>query len=380
MMENTEKIIPVHLNQNSYDIYVGTGNLTKIAEYLENCCPGYKHVAIITDENVEPLYGIPAGEILSQTGREVDICVVPAGEESKSVEMTHLLWQQLTENGLDRKSVILAVGGGVVGDLAGFVAATLFRGLRFVQVPTTLLAHVDSSVGGKVGINIPQGKNLVGAFLQPQGVFIDLHTLKTLDARQFQAGMAEVVKYGVILDAEFFAFLENNTEKINARDNSVMTSIITRCCEIKAQIVQHDERETTGERALLNFGHTYAHVIETLCGFGTILHGEAVGMGMLAATRLAVRITQKSSLPASQKHEITSDILSLYHRLENLLKKLHIPTEFPILESEKILHVMLHDKKTLNGKCRFILPQKIGSCSFQTVDDTDTIIAAIYSL
>lgn len=362
---NSPKTVRVALDSNPYDILIGENTLATAADCLQRWCGECRHVALITDENVEPLYAIPVADALVEAGIETDVCVVPAGEESKCVELADTLWQQLVESGADRQTVVVAVGGGVVGDLAGFVAATLNRGVRFVQIPTTLLAQVDSSVGGKVGINIPQGKNLVGAFLQPEGVLIDMHTLTTLDARQYAAGLAEVVKYGVILDADFFAFLEQNADAVNARDPGVLAHVIARCCELKAMIVREDERETTGRRALLNYGHTFAHAIEKLSGYGHFLHGEAVGIGMIAAARLACILAGE-----------TPELRDLEARQLALWQRLGIPTDFPPLEPNAVLAAMLHDKKTVAGDYRFILPVRMGECVIQTVTDRDAILQA----
>lgn len=372
-MNPHEKTVRVALARNPYDILIGENTLAAVAEYLERWCGECRHVALITDENVEPLYAIPVADALVEAGIETDVCVVPAGEESKCVELADTLWQQLIESGADRQTVVVAVGGGVVGDLAGFVAATLNRGVRFVQIPTTLLAQVDSSVGGKVGINIPQGKNLVGAFLQPEGVLVDMHTLTTLDARQYSAGLAEVVKYGVILDADFFAFLEQHAEAVNARDPAVLAHVIARCCELKAMIVREDERETTGRRALLNYGHTYAHAIEKLSGYGHFLHGEAVGIGMIAAARLARILAEHALL---QHTEELPGLRDLEARQIALWQRLGIPTDFPKLDPNAVLAAMLHDKKTVAGEYRFILPTQLGECVLRSVSDRDAILEA----
>ncbi len=362
-MHSSEKTVRVALERNPYDIIIGADVLAAAPAYVRQWCPESEHAVLITDENVEPLYGMAVAEALAEAGVEVDMCVVPAGEESKCVEMADMLWQQLIESGADRKTVIVALGGGVVGDLAGFVAATLNRGVPFVQIPTTLLAQVDSSVGGKVGINIPQGKNLVGAFLQPHGVLVDMNTLATLDDRQYRAGLAEVVKYGVILDADFFAYLERNADALNARDAAVLAHVIARCCALKAMIVCEDERETTGRRALLNYGHTYGHAVETLSGYGHVLHGEAVGIGMTAAVRLACVLAE------------TPELRDLEARQLALLKTLGIPTDFPPLDPDAVLDAMLHDKKTVAGVCRFVLPRRLGECALQTVADRDAMRA-----
>jgi len=242
--------------------------------------------------------------------------------------------------------VVVAVGGGVVGDLAGFVAATYGRGLPFVQVPTTLLAQVDSSVGGKVGINLPGAKNMVGAFWQPRGVIIDTATLATLPEREYLSGLAEVVKYGVILDAEFFGWLEQHADKIVARSPQELTHLISRCCELKAQVVAADEREESGVRAVLNYGHTFAHAIETVTGYGHFLHGEAVSLGMCRAARLAVLLGRVNEAFVTRQRE--------------LLVALKLPVEMPDLSADELLAAMQRDKKTEHGKLRFVLPDRLG--------------------
>ncbi|MDO4570356.1 MAG: 3-dehydroquinate synthase [Planctomycetia bacterium] len=352
----TPFIVPVALKENAYGILVGNNILSNLGYYFSEWTPAARHAFVISDENVEPLYALSVADALAKAGVDVDLCIVEPGEESKSIEVAQMLWERLIECGADRNGVVVAVGGGVVGDLAGFVAATLNRGMPFIQVPTTLLALVDSSVGGKTGVNLPQGKNLVGAFWQPKGVLADMQTLHTLDDRQFRAGLAEVVKYGVILDANFFAFLEQNVPRIKQRDEETLARIISRCCELKAQIVCEDERETTGRRAILNYGHTFGHAVEKLCGFGTYLHGEAVGIGMEFATRLALKMTPSNK-----------DLLDLASRQTALLRALSIPTESPEMRREEVLRIIRHDKKTTDGAFRFVLPLKLGECCVKTV-------------
>ena len=248
--------------------------------------------------------------------------------------------------GADRKSVVIAVGGGVVGDLAGFIAATFGRGVAFVQVPTTLLAHVDSSVGGKVGVNLPQAKNMVGAFWQPRGVLIDIAALDTLPDREYRAGLAEVVKYGVIMDSEFFNYLEQNTDAINSRQPDVLCRMIERCCQLKADVVENDEREETGLRAILNYGHTFCHAVESVAGYGRYLHGEAVSIGMLCASRLAELLGR-----------VDPDVSE---RQRALLAALQLPLEIEGLDDDALVQSMLQDKKVEHGQLRFVLPDRIG--------------------
>jgi 3-dehydroquinate synthase len=267
------------------------------------------------------------------------------------------------EHGTDRKSIVVAVGGGVIGDLAGFIAATYARGLAFVQVPTSLLAHVDSSVGGKVGVNLPGAKNMVGAFWQPLGVLIDTQVLDTLPAREYRAGLAEVVKYGVIVDADFFAYLEQHVDEINDRTPEVLRCVIARCCRLKADVVENDERETLGLRAVLNYGHTFAHAIEAEAGYGQFLHGEAVSIGMVAASRLAERLGRIDS--------------ELTRRQHALLVRLGLPVEMPDIASDTLLAAMQRDKKVAHGRLRFILPARMGHVELVADVPQDEVRAAM---
>ena len=244
------------------------------------------------------------------------------------------------------KSIVVALGGGVIGDLAGFAAATYGRGIPFVQVPTTLLAQVDSSVGGKTGINLPAAKNMVGAFWQPAGVLIDIETLFTLPEREYFAGMAEVVKYGMILDEAFLAYLEGQVEAVHAREPDVLQEIVAKCCRYKADVVEADEREETGRRAILNYGHTFCHAIESVAGYGEFLHGEAVSIGMLCASRLAELLGRVDRAVTERQHR--------------LLSQLKLPVDVPDLDREQLLNVMQRDKKVEHGKLRFVLPSRIG--------------------
>jgi 3-dehydroquinate synthase len=252
----------------------------------------------------------------------------------------------MLDEGADRQSVVIAVGGGVVGDLAGFVAATFARGLAFFQVPTTLLAQVDSSVGGKTGINLPGAKNMVGAFWQPAGVLIDVQTLATLPDREFRAGLAEVVKYGVILDSEFFAYLEQHADEINRRDQTALMHIVARSCRLKADVVEADERETTGLRSVLNYGHTFCHALEAATGYETLLHGEAVAIGMHCAARLAERLGRVDETFVARQHA--------------LLTAFGLPVAVPDVEASELVRFMRRDKKAVAGHLRFVLPTRIG--------------------
>jgi 3-dehydroquinate synthase len=337
----------VALAERSYDIQIDRGNLARLADFVQQrlkCA----HAVVMTDANVAPIHAKSAAASLSAGGIHTDLLTVAAGEASKSVAQAQQLWNDLARLKSDRKTVVVAVGGGVVGDLAGFVAATYARGLQFVQVPTTLLAQVDSSVGGKVGINLPAAKNIVGAFWQPAGVLIDLDCLVTLPEREFRAGLAEVVKYGVILDDGFFTYLEQHIQQLNSRDSQTLEHIVTRSCQLKAETVRRDEREETGARAILNYGHTFCHAIETVTGYNRFLHGEAVAMGMVCASRLAEALGRIDA--------------TVTKRQKALLDQLRLPTEVPgDVDPGHLLAAMQIDKKAEQGRLRFILPRQLGA-------------------
>ena len=344
---NTDKtIVHVDLSERTYDIEIAAGNLSGAGRFVRSRCDA-QYAIVITDEHVEFPHAEAVGNSLLESDMDVDILIAEAGEPSKSVTVAETMWENLVDLGTDRKTIVLAVGGGVIGDLAGFVAATFARGLSFFQVPTTLLAQVDSSVGGKVGINLPGGKNMVGAFWQPRGVLIDTDVLRTLPDREYRAGLAEVVKYGVILDPEFFAYLENSLDGLKQRAPDVMRYIVARSCELKAAVVQQDERETTGHRAILNFGHTFCHAIETVSGYDQLLHGEGVSIGMVCAARLAGAMERVDD--------------SFVSRLRDLLVQLELPVDVPDLDHDKLLAAMQRDKKAEHGQLRFVLPTRIGN-------------------
>jgi 3-dehydroquinate synthase len=309
------------------------------------------NVVLITDANVQPLHGTMVAGSLTDAGATVHTIVVEPGEHAKSPATAESLWGQLLELGADRNTVVAALGGGVVGDLAGFVAATYARGVGLLQIPTTLLAQVDSSVGGKVGINLPGAKNMVGAFWQPLGVLIDTDALATLPRREYVSGLAEVVKYGVILDVEFFADLEASAAALSARQSDVLGQVVARCCRLKADVVEADERETGRgppelNRAVLNYGHTFAHALETTSGYGRWLHGEAVSLGMMCAARLARRLGRVDD--------------RFVRRQRELLVALGLPVEMPDVDAEAFLAVMGRDKKSQHGRLRFVLPERMG--------------------
>ena len=354
--------VRVELARRSYDIEIGSGNIRRAGRFLAER-GDVSHAVVITDENVQQPHAMTAAESLTGQSIEVDVIAVEPGEPSKSIDVAAGLWQGMLELGADRQTVVVAVGGGVVGDLAGFIAATYARGVRFFQVPTSLLAQVDSSVGGKVGINLPGAKNMVGAFLQPLGVLIDTATLQSLPPRQYRAGLGEVVKYGVILDAELFDYLEANTAGLIERQGDVLAQVIARCCRLKADVVRQDEREETGLRAVLNYGHTFGHALETLAGYGEILHGEAVSIGMLCASRLAERTGRVDA-------KFTA-------RQRKLLEALGLPVELPELDREALITTMTHDKKVQHGKLRFVLPSRMGRVELVAGIDPADVRAAL---
>jgi 3-dehydroquinate synthase len=302
---------------------------------------------LVSDSNVDPLHGAGCAGLLHARGLETVRAVVPAGEGSKSLEWAARLYEQALEAGLDRTAVVVALGGGMVGDLAGFVSATYLRGVRLVQVPTTLLAMVDSSVGGKTGVNLPQGKNLVGVFHQPIEVVADLDRLGTLPEREYLSGLAEVVKYGVIWDASFFGYLEAHADALVQREGAVLERVVARCCEIKAEVVAMDEREQ-GPRAILNFGHTLGHALEAVDGYGVWLHGEAVAVGMAYAGALS-----------AATHGFACDEFA---RLTALLQRLGLPVRpRPETAWAEVRRAMAADKKTVAARPRFVLARKLGA-------------------
>jgi 3-dehydroquinate synthase len=355
-------IVHVSLGERSYTIEIGAGAIASAGHFLTSRLSA-RQAVLITDENVVEPHATRVADSLSKSGIDVDILTIEPGEAEKNIESAEGLWNALLDVGADRRTVVVAVGGGVVGDLAGFIAATFARGLPFVQVPTTLLAQVDSSVGGKVGVNLPGAKNMVGAFWQPRGVLIDTDTLATLGEREYISGLAEVVKYGVILDAEFFDYLVQHAAEVRARETRALVHIIARSCELKAQVVAADEREETGVRAVLNYGHTFCHAFETLTGYGTLLHGEAVSIGMACAARLAQSMGR-----------VDADFT---RRQKELLVALGLPVVAPRLSGEEVLNVMARDKKTTAGKLRFVLPTRMGHVELVGGVDAKAVLAAL---
>jgi len=334
----------VDLGERSYPIAIGPGLLDDGA-LLARHIGGHK-VAIVTNTTVAPLYLAKVSAHLRAAGREVLEIVLPDGEEHKNWQSLNLVYDALLQNKCDRKTTLVALGGGVIGDLTGFAAASYMRGVPFVQIPTTLLAQVDSSVGGKTGINHPLGKNMIGAFYQPRAVLADTATLDTLPARELAAGLAEVIKHGAILDATFFDWIEANIEKLTARDPQALAHAIARSCEIKAEVVRKDEREG-GLRAVLNFGHTFGHAIENGLGYGAWLHGEAVGCGMVMAADLSARLGL-----------IEPDAVE---RVRALVRAAGLPASAPDLGEARWIELMAVDKKNEGGEIRFILLKPLGS-------------------
>lgn len=332
----------------SYDVVCGSGLADELGQALRRC--GASRAVVVCDASLEATHGRTMAAGISAAGIDASVLLVPPGEASKSVTEAARLWDACARSGVDRGTHVVAVGGGVVGDLAGFVAATFMRGLPVWQVPTTLVAQVDSSVGGKTGINLEAGKNLVGVFWQPRGVFADIDTLATLPHREFISGLAEVVKYGMILDPDLFTWLEEGVSNLLDRDPLALEHIVGRSIRLKASVVEADERETSGARAALNYGHTFGHALEAVAGYGRLLHGEAVAIGMAWAARLARALGR-----------IPHDVVA---RQDRLLERLGLPISTssltPAPDVRALLDAMRRDKKSVGGKLRFVLPDRIG--------------------
>jgi len=351
------KTLHVELGSRSYPIYIGT-HLLEQAAVFEPHLKSSTTVFIVSNTTVAPLYAKTLMNTLSQLGKTVRLLELPDGESYKDWQHLQLIFDELLAHGADRQSMIVALGGGVVGDMAGFGAASFMRGIRFIQVPTTLLAQVDSSVGGKTGINHPLGKNMIGAFHQPVAVIADLNTLRTLPPRELSAGLAEVIKHGAIADADFLDWIEANTGALLACDTDAMAHAVLRSCEIKSAVVSADEREG-GIRATLNFGHTFGHAIESGLGYGEWLHGEAVGCGMVMAADLSARLGQISKIDAE--------------RLKRIIASMHLPIAPPKLGSQRFMELMQVDKKTEAGQIRYITLGSIGAARIQQVPDATVI-------
>lgn len=352
----SKNTIFVELGCSSYEIIISTSGLDKLDSVASDL---YSSVAfVITNQTVGPLYGERLVNTLKHRYSAVHTLELPDGEEHKNWQTLNLIFDALLQHGCDRKTVLFALGGGVVGDMTGFAAASYMRGVPFVQVPTTLLAQVDSSVGGKTGINHPLGKNMIGAFYQPRLVVCDLATLDTLPERELSAGLAEVIKYGPIADMEFMAWQEGAMEALRARDRAALAHAVRRSCEIKAWVVGQDERES-GLRAILNFGHTFGHAIEAGMGYGVWLHGEAVGAGMVMAAELSMRMGLVDQ--------------AFVQRLRSLIARAGLPVKAPVLDAAdnagRYLELMRVDKKAESGEIRFVLIDGPGKAVLRAAPD-----------
>ena len=342
-------IVQLKIRDKTYSIYIGYNILEQMPVYCEQLEVG-KKCLVVGDSHTAPLYAEPIVKALNISGYSAALATVPAGEEAKSPEHLLYLYKEALHHKIDRSSFFVAVGGGVVGDLTGFAAATYMRGIPYLQVPTTIMAMVDSAIGGKTGINLPHGKNLVGAFHQPSAVISDLQVLTSLPHREYLSGLAEIVKYGIIRDRALFEKLEKNAESLrDGKDYELLEEIITACCRIKAEIVEQDEREEN-IRAILNFGHTFGHALEKVTGYKSYLHGEAVAIGIAYATEMSMQLV---GLPATEGARITG-----------LLKKLGLPIEWQGADRQKIVTAMGVDKKNKSGRVRWVLAEKIGQVRY----------------
>ena len=361
--------VPVALGPRSYEVRVASGHPEGFGPFARDALTrtwsgrSCRRALIVTDTNVEPLVA-PFADSLAAAGIASTLAAIPPGEASKSLEAAESLWEMLAALKADRHTAVVAVGGGVVGDLAGFVAATYARGVPLLMVPTTLLAQVDSSVGGKVGVNLPAAKNIVGAFHQPAGVWADTFTLHTLPIREIRCGYAEVVKYGYILDATFVDYLDEHVDTLLKLDPGPTREVVARCCRLKAGVVERDEREETGLRAVLNFGHTVGHAVEAVAGYGgAYRHGEAVAAGMVAECRLAERLGRVGP--------------GVGDRLVALLARFGLPTSIEGLRADDLIDAMRGDKKNAGGRTRFVLPRKVGHVELTDEPTGDDVRAAL---
>jgi 3-dehydroquinate synthase len=357
------RTVQVPLGDRTYTIVVDRRLLPSLGERCRNFGL-LGRCAVITDKNVGKLYGQAVLRSLKKAGFDATLITIRAGEKAKSLREVEKCYDQLAAHRLERKSFIIALGGGVVGDLAGFVAATYLRGIPFVQAPTTLLAQVDSSVGGKVGVNLTAGKNLVGSFHQPRHVLCDLATLDTLPDREFRAGLAEVIKYGIIYDADFFAKLVRELPNVLKREPHILAEIVARSCEIKAEVVAQDETES-GLRAILNFGHTIGHALEAISRYGKFLHGEAISIGQVAAALISARVTGLPQLEAV--------------RIRDLFERADLPTRVRLTASQRkqLFDAMRLDKKVSAGEITFVLAKEIGKVDFGVKVPNKEIHAAL---
>ena len=347
-MASSHRVIAVRTTTEQYDIHVGQGVLTQLGTQLAALLPG-RTAFLLSHPHLLELYGPTVTTSLRNAGLRVETCQIPEGERSKTLDMASQLFTRLAEGGADRHSIVCALGGGVVGDLSGFVAATYMRGVPFVQIPTSLLAMVDSSIGGKTGVNHAVGKNLIGAFYPPRAVFTDITLLRSLPEREYLCGLSEIVKAGVIADAELFAFIEAHIPDIQQRREEVLTTLIERAIAVKVQVVQEDPTER-GLRAILNFGHTLGHALEATTSYEHYSHGEAVAIGMALVAQLSARL-------GYCPHEVAE-------RLQALLRALHLPVTYTGIAPQPLLDTMAHDKKALNGIVRFVMLESIGKVAY----------------
>ena len=354
--------IKVELGSNSYDIYIGNNLGEELKNFIINANFS-KKALLVTDTNVKKIYSGEISLILESAGLDVHLVTIPAGENSKSLAEAEKIYTAAIEFGLDRKSAIFALGGGVVGDLTGSVAATYLRGVPFIQIPTSLLAQVDSSVGGKVAVNHKLGKNLIGAFYQPKAVFIDHDMLNTLLSREVASGLGEIVKYGIISDADLFKYLEDNAYQTLALEAEMMEHVIARSCEIKADVVSKDEREG-GLRRILNFGHTMAHAIEEATGYSKYTHGEAVAIGMIGAAHISKSLGRINE--------------ETFNRLQALIDKLGMVSKAKNCDVDEMFNATFRDKKTINGKINWVLMDSIGKVSIVS-DVPDDIVKSAFN-
>ncbi len=353
--------ICVGLGERSYPIHIGAGIISRAGEAFRSVnFP--RRVAVVSNATVGDLYAEALLASLRDAGYQAELMLLPDGEEYKTLETLNQLFEGLIRGNYDRHCGLVALGGGVIGDMVGFAAATYLRGVPFVQVPTTLLAQVDSSVGGKTGVNHPLGKNLIGAFYQPRLVLIDVATLKTLPPRDLAAGLAEVVKYGVICDRDFFAWLEQQASSLLSLERSALEQAVKRSCQIKANVVESDEKESS-LRAILNYGHTFGHAVETLAGYGRFRHGEAVAIGMVVAAELSRRLGRCTE----------ADVAAI----RSLLESFQLPVCPPSLPLADYLEAMERDKKVKDGRLRFILNLGIGACEITDITDPEPLFAAV---
>ena len=351
--------IQVPLDNNSYEVTIKPGIINNIGEELSKIgIKKNRKIFVISNKEIATLFGRKFLNNLENHNFHAQLFLIKAGESHKNLKTLSEIYNGAFDFGLDRDSIMIALGGGIVGDVTGLAAATWLRGIEYIQIPTTLLSMVDSSVGGKTAVNHPKGKNLIGAFHQPKAVFIDPETLKTLPMREFKAGMAEVIKYGVIRDKELFEFLEinENRDKLINLENESLIKIINKSIKTKAIIVSEDEQEN-GVRAILNYGHSFGHVIENLCGYGEYLHGEAISIGMKIAGDIS---TEKGLWP--KENSI---------RQNNLIKSYGLPSQTPKIKKNDVLKILMGDKKVRNGKMRFILPKDIGEVDiYNDIEDS----------